>query len=297
MVMAPSPPRMIANLFILTLAAAILSCGIPDSLGRGYVVNYYLEPQSTTNLDIEFLYSLDSYIPDGLVYGETDLEFSIADTNTIGYEIYGVQINQTWFSLQMIGYFVPNASGNYTFSITGADDQVLVRLGDGVAFSCCNTSSGGTEQESLYASGKTTVGGTGSIEETYYISMGYAIPIKISYSNTYYSLGPNAARLGFAISDSSGSDVSDYVFYDLEDEGLYCLSEEQTTAITSTATAIMSSQDTITETETVTLKNNQCSDITITERVTFATGSLLTIFTSGPVEGTSTYISCRSYNE
>lgn len=294
---------MIAIFFVLTLAAAVLECAIPDSLGAGYIVNYYLKQQSTVNLDVDFLYSLDDSIPDGSVRGVTDLDFTIENTNIVGYSVYNFEIDQAWFSLQMMGYFVPSTSGDYTFSITGVDDQVLVRLGDSVAFSCFDTSSGSTQQDSIYASGKTSVIGTGDTEVSYYFEKGFAYPIKISYSNSYYSAGSNAARLGFVIKDNLGNNVSNYVFYDLKDGNLTCLAVQHTTTFTSTVTVVMStqemttvtqSQDTITETETVTFTETQCS-ATITEWVNYAAGSQLTIYTTGSVAGTWTHVSCQSF--
>lgn len=313
-------------LLVPFFVSALQNCQIPENLSQGYAVLYYLSPQTTENLDVDSLYELDTLTPWKTVYGISDLDFYIADTNTVGYSIYGVAIQQVWFNLQMVGYFVPPTTGYYTFTITGADDQVLVRLGDGIAFTCCTNGTGSAQEETLYTNGRVNKDGTGNIEATYFIPSGYSFPIKISYSNMYLPnpVSGNAARLGFQITDSSGNDVSEDVYYVLNDSAEYCPAGETTTTVLWTGestktilttmtittgtivyttsevivqvptTAVDTLSATTTVTETVTVEGSECSDTTITEWVTFATGTQLTIFTLGSVEGTSTYFSCAT---
>lgn len=285
---------------------------------------YYFTPQTTENLDVEYLYSLDSYTPDQTIYGVSDINFDVTQTNGVDYSVYGVDIQQSWFNLQMVGYFVPPTTDLYTFTITGADDQVLVRLGDGVAFSCCSDgSTGSSQEESLYASGAVTVDGTGNSAATYFISSGYSFPIKISYDNIYLPDGSNTARFDFQITDSYGNDVSENVYYVLDDSEDYCPAEEATTTVVWTGettqtifttmtittgslvyttsevivqvpTTIVDTCGISTVTETVTVGEGSCSGTTVTEWVTFATGSQLTIYTLGTIEGTSTFYSCAT---
>lgn len=98
------------------------------------------------------------------------------------WDIQFMTINHTWLNLQRTGYFIPPLSGYYTFSIAGVDDQVLIRLGARVAFSCGDINTGSSEHGSFYSSGKHSAG-TGNTQETYHISAGYAMPIKITYCN------------------------------------------------------------------------------------------------------------------
>ena len=138
---------------------------------------------------------------------------------------YNEEFTISNFTMLLTGYFRPEMSGNYTFTLK-ADDLAYLSFGAGNAFDCC----GETESVSdpggfdLIVVWRAADDMSGTV--TYDLQAGVYYPLRLLYANRdYYGV------LSLTFQDPNGvvhNDFTDHI-YQFPDEALGCANEIQTT--------------------------------------------------------------------
>ncbi|KAF5211042.1 hypothetical protein E0198_002333 [Clavispora lusitaniae] len=190
--------------------AAVVGAGcVPSSvLGTGFNAVAYRYPlASKTGWDTNFLQ--DGYKSGGQVFsisGLTNIDFSFTIRNNLlkWGTLYGQPLTISNFTIEYTGYFVPDASGVYTWSIDSADDGAalsLVTVGG-----CCDNVDSVTSQFSISTLRGFAGAGDASAKTTQaYLEKGFAYALKIV---TFNWNGPSALAVSYTTPD--GQTVSDF---------------------------------------------------------------------------------------
>ncbi|XDT08476.1 Hypothetical protein J6892_00970 [Nakaseomyces glabratus] len=131
---------------------------------------------------------------------------------------YLQSITTTNFTMVLHGYFVPKQSGKYTFEFK-ADDALLLNLGSGNAFSCCDYNNSQYNQGEYLAY---AIWSKNNQTATLYLEKGIYYPIRVFYHNRccgaymdvvyYFNDSPIPNRdfsgLLFSIPDSDSCDAN-----------------------------------------------------------------------------------------
>ncbi|KAJ9568591.1 hypothetical protein LTX96_0005062, partial [Nakaseomyces glabratus] len=131
---------------------------------------------------------------------------------------YLQSITTTNFTMVLHGYFVPKQSGKYTFEFK-ADDALLLNLGAGNAFSCCDYNNSQYNQGEYLAY---AIWSKNNQTATLYLEKGIYYPIRVFYHNRccgaymdvvyYFNDSPIPNRdfsgLLFSIPDSDSCDAN-----------------------------------------------------------------------------------------
>ncbi|EGV59915.1 hypothetical protein CANTEDRAFT_112050, partial [Yamadazyma tenuis ATCC 10573] len=110
--------------------------------------------------------------------GVTEQDFWIYPGTNV---LYGHDVTTDHFGLRLTGYLYAETTGDYTISITFADDAASLSIGAGVAMECCGSSqfpTAVTEYAHWYAEGEST-----SVAKTVHLTAGVYYPIKVVFMN------------------------------------------------------------------------------------------------------------------
>ncbi|KAL3229978.1 some similarities with uniprot [Nakaseomyces bracarensis] len=117
--------------------------------------------------------------------------------------LYGLTVYPSYIIVELVGYFVPTVSGNYTFGLTGSDDAAIIFLGNGATFPC-----GAVDTWPDATEGDITVTDKVYPNRTVYMIKDVPYPIRISFYNT---LADGILNAWFT--DPSGTKHSDWAGY------------------------------------------------------------------------------------
>ncbi|GMM57903.1 hypothetical protein DAKH74_045190 [Maudiozyma humilis] len=171
------------------------SCKVPEGsqFTEGFRARFfpYLHPQYTYEYDNrEYLLSLYSTLnaPTHTTYGIYDVNFLYQDWNAYNGpqwgEFQGYTTTLTNFTIEYMGYFIPQTTGKYTFSFEGTDDSALLFFANPSAFRCCNSDANidtNEEDVSIDAIDQWATGAPSTVTVT--LEEGLAYPMRIVYYN------------------------------------------------------------------------------------------------------------------
>ena len=171
------------------------SCKVPEGsqFTEGFRARFfpYLHPQYTYEYDNrEYLLSLYSTLnaPTHTTYGVYDVNFLYQDWNAYNGpqwgEFQGYTTTLTNFTIEYMGYFIPQSTGKYTFAFEGTDDSALLFFANPSAFRCCNSDADVDTDEqdvSIDAIDQWATGAPSTVTVT--LEEGLAYPMRIVYYN------------------------------------------------------------------------------------------------------------------
>ncbi|KAG0670200.1 hypothetical protein C6P45_002673 [Maudiozyma exigua] len=278
------------------------SCRIPEdsTFIDGFRARFYpyLHPQYTYEYDNhDYLLNLYSTLnkPLTTIYGIYDVNYVYTGPNAYNGPqwglLHGYNVTLTNFTIEYVGYFIPQKTGSYTFSFDNTDDSALLFFANPSAFRCCNADADIKIDESdvsIDAIDQWATGAPSTVTHT--LQEGVAYPMRIVY---YNQGGIGKLHMTWKDPDGVTHDTFDnYVtfFTDLETE---CAHEivTQTTSFepgtateTTTYTTLVSTftgDDDVVTTETIYVVQTPDSR-THTETAT-------TVYTEGTGTETATY--------
>lgn len=171
------------------------SCRVPE--GSTYIDGFrariypYLHPQYTYEYDNhDYLLNLYSTLNQPLttIYGIHDVNYVYTGPNAYNGPqwglFHGYNVTLTNFTVEYVGYFVPQKTGSYTFSFDNTDDSALLFFANPSAFRCCNADADITIDQSdvsIDAIDQWATGAPSTVTHT--LEEGVAYPMRIVYYN------------------------------------------------------------------------------------------------------------------
>ncbi|SMN22431.1 similar to Tetrapisispora phaffii TPHA_0P00110 hypothetical protein [Maudiozyma saulgeensis] len=278
------------------------SCRVPE--GSTFIDGFrarfypYLHPQYTYEYDNhDYLLNLYSTLNQPLttIYGINDVNYVYTGPNAYNGPqwglLHGFNVTLTNFTIEYVGYFIPQKTGSYTFSFDNTDDSALLFFANPSAFRCCNADADITidqEDVSIDAIDQWATGAPSTV--THVLEEGIAYPMRI----VYYNQG-GIGKLHMTWKDPDGvthETFDDYVtfFTDLETECAHEIVTQTTSFEPGTAT------ETTTYTTLVSTFTGE-DDVVTTETIYVVqtpdtrthTATATTIYTEGTDSITATY--------
>ena len=190
--------KLSALALILAAATVVDLANIPGCLPKGttktsgFTANFYpyTMGDSTTMSDLDYV--LSGYKNNEIIAsasGILDISFDwVNKTYPLSmvphtYNLYGVPITITNFTVELTGYYYAATEGDYTFKLTQIDDSAAVFLGDGSAFDCCKTNPSVDPSDFMIYTYKIWGGSKRDKEATVNLAADTYYPIRIVYTN------------------------------------------------------------------------------------------------------------------
>ena len=278
------------------------SCRVPEdsTFIEGFRARFYpyLHPQYTYEYDNhDYLLNLYSTLNQPLttIYGIYDVNYVYTGPNAYNGPqwglLHGYNVTLTNFTIEYVGYFIPQKTGSYTFSFDNTDDSALLFFANPSAFRCCNADADIIIDESdvsIDAIDQWATGAPSTVTHT--LQEGVAYPMRI----VYYNQG-GIGKLHMTWKDPDGvthDTFDDYVtfFTDLETECAHEIVTQTTSFEPGTAT------ETTTYTTLVSTFTGE-DDVVTTETIYVVqtpdsrthTATATTVYTEGTGTETATY--------